>query len=263
MKRTRTLAVIAACFLGFGSIAPAHADETIGSGLVRIDGDWATVKTLADGSSVLTLARDAAGQWMGEIGPDDQLTVRDIDDERLVRGWQTLGHRGDAGVAATLTWNRGTNYALVSVSRPQLTPRGHLRFTLAPGTKLPARLSDVDINIVRSQPLQPRSFPVTETFALTATTAAKTSLQFAIAATTTLSDSGLSCFSSTVTQSAPQVELPANLACGSVTFTTGDYTLTLPSATQQGTVFFASTMATSASTFNFNAVIASWTTSGN
>jgi hypothetical protein len=263
MNSKRTSTIVAALLLGFVSIAPASAEEALGSGLVRIDGTWATVKTLADGSSVLTLDKEATGQWMGEIGPDNQLSIREIDDERLVRAWNVLGHNGATGVNATVTWNRGGNYAALTISQPKLTARGHLRFTLSPDAALPARLSDVDINIARAQNLQTRSFPVTQNFAITSTSSTSTTLPFAYSATIALSDSGLRCFSSTVTQSAPQMQLPANLVCGSVTFNSGQYTMSLATSTQNGTVFFATTMAASGSTFSFSSIIASWTAGGN
>jgi hypothetical protein len=124
-------------------------------------------------------------------------------------------------------------------------------------------MSDVDINIARSQNLQARSFPVTQVFALTSTTSSTTNVPFAISATVALSDSGLRCYSSTVNQAAPQMQLPANLTCGSVTFNTGQYTMSLPNSTQNGTVLFVTTMTASGSTFNFSSVIASWTQNGN
>jgi hypothetical protein len=104
---------------------------------------------------------------------------------------------------------------------------------------------------------------VTQVFALTSTTSSTTNVPFAFSASVALSDSGLRCYSSTVTQAAPQMQLPADLTCGSVTFNTGQYTMSLPNSTQNGTVLFVTSMTASGSSFNFSSVIASWTQNGN
>lgn len=241
---------------------PTQANEALSSGLVRIDATWATVKTLVDDSQVLSLDKDAAGQWMGEVGVDRQIIVREISDDRLVEGWSQLGHSNSNEVAATITWNNGKNFDRVAVSAPELTPRGHLRFTIAKENNLPPRMEGVDINIIRSEPRKVRSFPVTESFTLTESSSTTTTLNFAYAAKVSISDSGLRCYELTLLQSAPQQQLPSNLQCGLLNFTTGQFTMTLPSPTQSGSVLFVSSMMVSGTPFNFNSVIASWTVNG-
>ncbi len=136
-------------FLGLG-IVPAQAQPVLGTGLIRFDADWATVKTLPTGVTVLTLDKESSGQWMGEIGGSLEPVVRNIDDRNLVKAWDMVGHPSDAGVESTLTWNSTQNYQLVKLSAPSLTPRGHLRFVIEPGTDLPVRIEQVSVNITRA-----------------------------------------------------------------------------------------------------------------
>lgn len=263
MGTSRIVSVLSAVGLMVAlGAAPAHAGERLGTGLVRIDASWATVKTLADGAQVVTLDKNASGQWMGEVGPDQELRVRDINAERLVRAWDLLGHGGAQEVSATLTWDAGTSFSLVAVREPRITPRGHLRFELMPGAVLPARMSDMTINLARSDSRQNRAYPVSETYALTSTGSVGTYLPYAYTANETLSDSGLRCYELSVVQAAPVQSLPPNLSCGSLTFASGTFSLSLPSNIQNGSVLFVTTMTASGSTFPFNAVVASWPVSG-
>lgn len=228
-----------------------------------MDSSWATVKTLADDSRVVTFANSSTGEWMGEFGPTDQLMVRKVDDEHLVQAWDELGHSADAAISATLTWNSGANFAPIAVSDPQITPRGHLRFQINPSVDLPPRLLDVDINISRAAPPRARAFPSNETYALTSTAEIFTINKFAYIAEATISDSGINCYEGTALQAAPIVQLPANLACETLTFTSGTFTMNLPLPTQDGTLLFSSLMQASGSSFSFSAVVASWPESGN
>lgn len=262
MKPSSVVAVCIASLFALSSVAPAQAANPLSNGLVRIDSSWATVKTLADDSRVVTFANSATGQWMGEVGPTDQLMVRDIDDEHLVRAWDELGHSADAAIPATLTWNAGVNFALIAVSDPQITPRGHLRFHINQSVDLPTRLEDADINISRAATPQARAFPSNETYALTSAAEILTINKFAYVAEATLNDSGINCYEGTALQTAPIVELPANLACETLTFTSGTLTMSLPLPTQNGTLFFSSLMQASGSSFSFSAVVASWPESG-
>jgi hypothetical protein len=263
MKSSRVAAVSIVSLFALASVAPAQAANPLSNGLVRIDSSWATVKTLADDSRVVTFANSATGEWMGEVGPTDQLMVRAVDDEHLVRAWDELGHSADAAISATLTWNAGANFALIAVSNPQVTPRGHLRFHLDPSVELPPRLEDVDINISRAATPQARAFPTNETYALTSAAEILTINKFAYGAEATINDSGINCYEVTALQSAPIVSLPANLACETLTFTSGTFTMSLPLPTQNGTLFFSSSMQASGSPFSFSAVVASWPESGN
>jgi hypothetical protein len=241
---------------------PVQANEALDRGLVRIDASWATVKTLKNESQVLTLDKKASGQWMGEAGVERQLVVREISDDQVVSGWNHLGHGRTVGVDATITWNDGESFSRVTVGNPELTPRGHVRFTLAPGASLPKRMANVDINMMRSPNPASRSYPVSESFALTATATASTLLNFAYEAAVSISDSGVTCYEVTLLQAAPIQEIPVNLECGSITFGSGQFTMTLPNSTQNGNVLFTSTMIASGSAFDFNSVIASWPLSG-
>jgi hypothetical protein len=262
MNPLRVAAAFTASLFALTSVAPAQAANPLSNGLVRIDSSWATVKTLADDSLVVTFANSATGEWMGEVGPTNQLMVRDVDDEHLVRAWNDLGHSADTAIPATLTWNAGANFALVAVSDPRITPRGHLRFRINPGVDLPPRLEDVDINISRAATPQPRTFPTNETYALTSTAEIFTINKFAYTAEATINDSGINCYEATALQSAPIVQLPANLACETLTFTSGTFTMNLPLPTQNGTLLFSSSMLASGASFSFSAVVASWPESG-
>lgn len=262
MRHLRISAAIVVSLFALSTAVTAQAADPLSDGLVRIDSSWARVKTLADDSKVITFANSASGQWMGEVGPKDQLMVRDVDDEQLVRGWDELGHSAKTAASATLTWNKGANYTLIAVTRPQITPKGHLRFHIDPSVDLPPRLAGAAINISRSSAPQARAFPTTETYALTSTAKISTTNNFAYEASALISDSGTNCYDITVVQEAPSGQLPDNLACGSITFTSGTFMLNLPLATQNGTLYFASVMQASGSPFSFSAVVASWAVTG-
>jgi hypothetical protein len=280
MTFTRMVAALAVGTLAtVGAIGVASAQEvtpqgndpqpanSIGHGLVRIDASWATSKTLADGSQVLTFAKRASGQWMGEVGPEQTLVVRDINVKRVARAWSRLGHKRATGVPATLTWNTGSNFTAVTVSDPKVTPRGFLRFRLASGAQAPDRMNDVTLNLARHvagpASIVAQSFPVTSTYALSSTASVVTKNSYAIVASISLSDSGLTCYALTLTQPAPQVSLPNNLKCNTITYTTGQFTMSLPVGSQNGSVLFASNMLVSGSSFTFNAIVASWSQTGN
>ncbi len=248
-------------FLGLG-IVPAQAQPVLGTGLIRFDADWATVKTLPTGVTVLTLDKESSGQWMGEIGGSLEPVVRNIDDRNLVKAWDMVGHPSDAGVESTLTWNSTQNYQLVKLSAPSLTPRGHLRFVIEPGTDLPVRIEQVSVNITRAASLQNRSFPVNQSFNLTATAVVQTTNSYQLMASLMFSNGGINCYSVTLNQASPWATLPANLACGSVTFASGSLTMTLPMSGAKGNVFFNTTMIVSGSPFSFSGIIAQWSQSG-
>lgn len=276
MNVTRTLAALAGCALAtVGGIGVAGAQEldnpgsdapasnSIGHGLVRLDSFWATSKTLADGTRELTFAKHASGQWMGEVGPQQQLMVRDISVKRLVRASNRLGHKRQSGVPATLTWNTGSKFTAIVVSNPKVTPKGHLRFRLSPGAQTPQRMKNVTLNLSRPASIGARTFPVTSTYALTSTGSVTTTNSFAYQANISLSDSGLRCYTLTLVQAAPVQSLPNNLICGSLTFTTGQFAMSLPVGSQNGSVLFTSNMLASGTSFAFNAIVASWPQSGN
>ncbi len=248
-------------FLGLG-IVPAHAQPVLGTGLIRIDANWATVKTLPTGVTVLTLNKESSGQWMGEIGGSLEPVVRNIDDRNLVKVWGMVGHISDVGAESTLTWNSTQNYQLVKLSAPSLTPRGHLRFVIEPGTDLPVRIEQVSVNITRAASPQNRSFPLTQSFPLTAGASAQTTNTMAFNASVMFSNGGANCYTVTLVQPSPTATLPANLACGSVTFASGSLTMTLPLPTGKGNVFFNTTMIVSGSPFSFSGIIAQWSQSG-
>lgn len=265
MKSSR-IGLVVSSFAILGSLitgaGPASAEPNLGTGLIRFDGTWATVKTLTDGSTVLTLNKEATGQWMGEIGRSLVPVVRDIDDRRLVSAWNQVGHKSGFGVDATMTWNSLADFARVDLSDPSMTPRGHLRFVVDPDTELPARMENVSVNIARSDAIQTRSFPVNVNYALTATASASTSLQFAYVASVSLINSGMRCYEYTLSQQVPNSTLPANIACGSVAFTSSTSTMGLPTPSQTGHVFFSSTLSVSGSPFVFSGVIATWSVNG-
>lgn len=220
-----------------GSDAPAS--NSIGHGLVRIDSSWVTTRTLADGTRVLTFAKHASGQWMGEVGPQQQLMVRDINVKRLVRAWNRLGH-----------------------NRQKVTPKGHLRFHLDPGAHTPQRMKNITFNLSRPTSISARTYPVTSTYALSSTGSVTTTNSFASQANISLSDSGLRCYVLTLVQAAPVQSLPSKLKCGSLTFTTGQFSMSLPVGSQNGSVLFTSNMLASGTPFAFNAIVASWLQSG-
>jgi hypothetical protein len=254
-----SLAILGSLILATG---PATAEPILGTGLIRIDGTWATVKTLPNGSTVLTLNKEASGQWMGEIGRSLVPGVRDIDDRRLVSAWNELGHASGSGVQSTLTWNSVNNFESVELSDPSMTPRGHLRFVVDAEPSLPARMENVSVNISRSGATQARSYPLSITYAFTASTSARTYLQYAYVAEVSLNGSGVDCYEYTLLQSSPYATLPASVECGSVSFANTTSSMNLPNPNQSGDVLFNSTITTSGSPFPFTAVIASWTETG-
>ena len=263
MKSTRvSLFVAVTAILGsmVVGIVPAQAASDLGTGLIRMDAGWASIKTLSDGSTVLTLDKEASGQWMGEVASSTTPVVRDIDDSRLVTAWNGFGHGAEA--AATVTWNSLANYQLIDLSDPSMTPRGHMRFVIDADANLPNRIENVSLNIHRAQQVQQRAFPYTSNFQITSTATTQSTNNFAYGAEVTFKDSGLSCYSITLSQPAPQGTLPANLNCDSVTYNSGSLTMTLPLGSQPGNVFLTSTMTVSGSPFQFAGVVAQWPLQG-
>ena len=254
--------------LGIG-IAPAHAAPSLGTGLIRIDADWATVKTLSNGEMVLTLDQESSGQWMGEVGSSLKPVVREIDDRNLVKAWDALGHDSGVGVESTLTWNSADNFQLLKLVEPSLTPRGHLRFVIEPASdasvsELPVRLEKVSVNITRAALPQTRSFPYSQNFSLTATAVIQTTNNFAYEASLMFQNAGTNCYTATLIQQAPMLTLPANFVCGpSLTFSSGTLTMSLPlTSGTKGNVFFTSAMIVSGSPFSFSGIVAQWSQTG-
>lgn len=240
----------------------ANKSAPFATGLVRIDSPWASVKTLSDGREVITFSKDANGQWFGELGQNNIPVVKDIKDSQLVRHWNLLGHDQQGAVPATFTWNNTTNYELLELSNPELTPRGHLRFELASTTSLPQRMENTSINFSRASTPTPRFNQGTINTAITSDVLASTYLSFAFSAKVTLSNSGYACYIVTLAQPAPIVTGPANLKCGPVTFTSSTYTMTLPPPTGSGNVFLAANVSSGGAPFAYNAIIATWTQAG-
>lgn len=255
-----SIVAISASF--FAGSATAHAAPVLGTGLMRVDANWATVKTLADGTSVITLNKEASGQWMGEIGRSLVPGVRDIDDRDLVTVWENVGHKNGVGVDATVTWDALAHAERVELSDPTLTPRGHLRFVVDANQELPARMSDVTLNLARAEGLKARSFPLNETYSFTATTTAATTIPIPLNSQVAIRDSGSTCYEYTLLQSVPSITLPANVTCNAVVLSNSTSSMSIPSPTKEGSVFFQSTITASGSTFPFAAVIASWSQSG-
>ncbi|MFY9230317.1 MAG: hypothetical protein WAO50_00225 [Candidatus Nanopelagicales bacterium] len=236
---------------------PSHAAPILGTGLVRMDGSWATVKTLGNGDTVLTLNKSASGQWMGEIGRSLVPGVRALSDKDLIDTWDQLGHAADDRVTSTLTWNDLTNVARLSLGAPQLSPRGHLRFLLEKADDLPARMENVTVNISRSDSATTRQFPVIETTNTTATSAALATIQGPYIAEIALQNLGVSCYSVALTQSAPSATF-WSIACGNVTFAGGTLAMTPPTVGQLGTVVLRTTIDASGTAFPYSGVIAQW-----
>lgn len=246
----------------FAGSATAHAAPIVGTGLIRFDATWATVKTLSDGTSVITLNKEASGEWMGEIGRSLVPGVRDLDDRDLVTVWENVGHRSGVGVDATVTWDSLAHAERVELSDPRLTPRGHLRFVVDADQELPARISNVTLNLARASGISARSFPLNETYSFTATTTATTTIPIPLNSQIAIRDSGLTCYEYTLIQSAPSLTLPASLTCNSVVFNNSTSSMSVPSPTEEGDVIFQSTITASGDSFQFSAIIASWSQSG-
>lgn len=251
--------------LGMG-LTPAQAVPAYGAGLVRIDANWATVKTLPNGTRVLTLDKEASGQWMGELASSLEPTVLDFDDRDVVSKWDDLGHDAGVGVDSTLTWNAVGDYQLVHLSEPQLTRRGHLRFVLEPASamstsELPERLEKVSVNVHRGALLQPRSLPLAlPAFQVTADQSINTTIETTYyTAQVLFTSTGISIYSMTLIQQAPSQEIPPGLRCGSVVYESGRLELTLPTVNQEGNVLLDATISVSnGSPYAFSAVVATW-----
>gem|GEM_PF-1139486 len=261
-SRLFIVAAAAVSLLLVGGV-PSQATPVVGTGLIRMDGTWATVKTLPSGSTVLTLNKEASGQWMGEVGQSRVPVVRDIKDKHLVDIWHKVGHASGVGVDATLTWGSAGNFELVTVSDPSITPRGHLRFVVEADPELPARMENISVNITRSDAPKLRAYPMSISFPLTANVDADTRLQFAYVAEVSLLNVGDNCYEYTLTQSAPYGVFPSTISCtDSLTFTSTTSTMLLPTPTAMGQVFFSSTMSASGSPFVYSGVIAQWAETG-
>jgi hypothetical protein len=168
---------------------------------------------------------------MGEIGRSLIPVVRDIDDRNLVQAWSAVGHGSRVGVESTC--------------------------------ELAARMEQTSVNISRAGLPQDRSFPVVQSFPLTATTSIQTANTYAFMASSMFSNAGVNCYSLTLVQTSPKSTLPNDLACGSVSFSTGSLTLTLPLPSgAKGNVFLNTRMVVSDSPFLFSGVIAQWSQSG-
>ena len=263
---SRRIGSVVSVFAILGSLiagaVPASAAPILGTGLIRIDGSWATVKTLSNGSTVLTLDKEASGQWMGEIGRSLVAGVRDIDDRGVVSSWEEVGYKSGVDIDATVTWNSLTNYERVDLRDPSMTPRGHLRFVVDADQVLPARMENVSVNIARSDSSKTRAFPVNDTYSLTATVSAQTDVPSADIAEVALKNMGTICYEYDLTQINLSASLPASLSCGSVSLTNSTSSMSLPGSFQAGNAVFFSTIVASGSSFTFSAVIATWTESG-
>jgi hypothetical protein len=267
--------------LGIG-IAPAQAAPSLGSGLVRIDAGWATIQKLPSGKRVLTLDKNASGQWLGEIGRSRTLAIREIDDRNLVQAWDALGHGSGVGVASALTWNSGKDHKFVRLADPVLTPSGQLRFVLKQSknlstSKLPTRLKKVGVNITRAPLRQNRSFPIVNTFHFTSSVALTTTVPSAAEASIVFSSDKSECFSSTLTTAAPDY-IPVGNCGPDLTFNGYDVTLTPATIEQDGDVYFkiVTTVTTTTTNtanqpwtftvkmqdFNYSGYAASWTYTG-
>ncbi len=175
---------------------------------MRIDADSATIKTLPNGKKVLTLHKNASGQWLGEIGRSRKLAIRDIDDRNLVQAWDALGHDFGVGVASALTWNSEKDHQPVRLADPVLTPSGQLRFVIKQTenlstSKLPTRLKKVGVNITRAPLRQNRSFPIVKTIWFTDSVALTTTVKSDVEASLVFSSDNSECFSSTLTAASP------------------------------------------------------------
>ena len=247
-------------------LAPAQAAPALGTGLVRIDANWASVKMLPSGERVLTLDKEASGQWMGELDPSQSPVVRDIDDRDLVGNWDDLGHNAGVGVDSTLTWNSVDNHQMVHLGSPVLTPRGHLRFVLEPSSEgstieLPVRLEKVSINVHRASSPQYRALPlalppyfVTNDALVQSTITSNYSTVEVM-----LMCDGTSVWSSTLNQSDPSQNIPSDLECASVVYESGTLKMTGPTISQAGNVLLNATVSVSdGSPYAFSAVVATW-----
>ena len=249
-------------FLGMG-VTPAYANLELGTGLIRIDANWATVKTLPNGETVLTLNKEATGQWMGEVGQSLKPMVRNIDDRNVVQAWDKLGHSAGVGVESTLTWKSMENYQLVLLADPRITPGGHLRFVVESASELPVRMEQVSVNMSRADVPEGKGFPVVQRFNLTSTAIVQTTNSNAFMASLLFSNAGPNCYSVTLLQSAFEATLPANFVCGALTFVSGTLTMTLPMPSgPTGNVFFTTNMSVSGSPFSFSGIIAQWSQAG-
>jgi phage baseplate assembly protein gpV len=137
-----------------------------------------------------------------------------------------------------------------------------MRFVIDADANLPSRIENVTLNIHRAQQVQQRAFPFTSNFQMTSTATTQTTNNFAYGAAVTFKDSGLSCYSITLSQPAPQGTLPANLNCDSVTYNSGSLAMTLPLGSQPGNVFLNTTMTVSGGPFQFAGIIAQWPLQG-
>jgi hypothetical protein len=265
--------------VGIGG-APAQAAPSLGTGLVRIDADWATVQTLSNGKRVLTLDKNASGQWLGGIGRSRRLAIRDVDDRNLVQAWNALGHGAGVGVASALTWNSGKDHKFVRLADPVLTPSGQLRFVIKQSenlsaSKLPTRLKKVGVNITRAPLRQNRSFPIVNTFHFTGSVALTTTVPRAAEASLVFSSDNTECFSSTLTTASPDYT-PVGV-CGPDLSFNGYYVTLTPATTEQdGDVYFKITTTVRTQTtngenstwtvkmqdFNYSGYAASWTYTG-
>lgn len=264
----RSSLFLALGLVGFVAIGltPAQAAPALGTGLVRIDAKWATVKMLPSGQRVLTLGKQASGQWMGELGRSPVPVVRDIDDRDLVAVWDDLGHNPGVGVDSTLTWNSVGSHQMVHLGDPVLTPRGHLRFILEPASEtstfeLPIRLENVSVNVHRASSLQPRALPLALPPYVVASDA---QVQSTITSNYSTVEVALICdaesvWSSTLNQNNLTQSITPETHCASIIYESGTLKMTVPTISQDGDVLLNATVSVSqGDPYAFSSVVASW-----
>lgn len=156
-----------AVFAAGEALVPVQAapGSGIGSGraVIRIDSPKASVSQQGGDTYVLTMAKNASGQWMGErtnAGGKVTTRVGDLTAKQLVDGWDDFKYT-EAGVDATLTWNSKSprvKAASVHISQPRSTKAGVV-VELTSQEIIPAHLTNASLSISRAPGKGVRSLP--------------------------------------------------------------------------------------------------------
>lgn len=156
-RRTLTIATsigVAASALLIAQVPAQAAGIGKGEAIIRIDAAQATVTKKSKGHYKLTLPAGSTGQWLGERSDargKERVRVGDLTAEKLSRHWGDFRYR--SSVLATLAWPTadGTSGALIRMSQPKVTDKGVVvKFTKVSRPGIPAKLSDVSLNIRRA-----------------------------------------------------------------------------------------------------------------
>lgn len=133
------------------------AQEKVGVGhgraVIHVDVASATVTRTGKHAYRMTIPLDSPGQWMGErtnAQGTSRTVVGDLSAKKLSNRWSRFRY-GSARASGTLAWFTAgiPSAARVRLGRPTITSQG-VRFDFTSRAKIPSRISDVSMNLLKA-----------------------------------------------------------------------------------------------------------------